>query len=471
LFTTTELQRESAPEFDASLFPAHLENNGIQFPLSYQFDPGTDEDGVTISVPVNAIKQLTSERLEKLVPGMLREKCIQLIKNLPRTLRRKFVPVPDMVDEILSKVEASDLPLLEALNLQLKRKTLVDVPIDAWDFKLIDSHLKFNIQVINDNGTVVQQGRDLVELSDKVGHLIDPESKQVTTQKSVVKITEWNFGALEESVLVEQASIKLTQFPSLSDKVTYVEKILCTDQLQANKLTRLGVARLYSYRLGAQASIFKKQIPTYAKLALLYSPVGQAKKLYDDFFISSIMMHFLPDNELPRSKEEFDVRFETKRSDYFAAVSSYSELVFSILEKYHQVMKSLKGKINLSIVMPMNDLKQQLAILVAENFLLEISLEQLKNFPRYLEACQYRFDKMARDLANERRYVPILNRWWEQYSERKKLFEAQGIWDQNLANFRWLIEEQRVSWFAQHLGTSEIVSEKRLNKHWELIRR
>jgi len=471
LFTKNDLQRASAPEFDASKFPGHLDNNGIQFPLSYQFNPGAEEDGVTISVPVNAIKQLTAERLERLVPGLLREKCIQLIKNLPRPIRRNFVPVPDMVDSILSKVEASDLPLLQALNLQLKRKTLVDVPIDAWNFDLIDSHLKFNIQVLNDSGKIVQQGRDIVVLADKVDHLINIDSQQPAAKKSIVKLTDWNFGELEESVLVQQAGIKLTQFPALNDKVAYVELILSADEVQAKKMTRKGIARLYSYRLTTQAAIFKKQIPSYAKLALLYSPVGKAKKLYDDFLISSIMMHFLSDTDLPKSKEEFEDLFEAKRADYFAAACIYSDLVFCILEKYHQVMKSLKGKINLSIVMPLNDLRQQLAVLIAEDFLLETSLEQLKQFPRYLEACQFRFDKMARDLANERRYVPILNGWWEQYLERKKLFEAQGIWDHNLASFRWLVEEQRVSWYAQHLGTSEIVSEKRLNKHWELIRR
>ena len=134
-------------------------------------------------------------------------------------------------------------------------------------------------------------------------------------------------------------------------------------------------------------------------------------------------------------------------------------------------MKRLKGKLNLALAMPMSDLQHQLKNLIYQGFLCATPHERLKSFPRYLQACAVRYEKMSRDMANERRYVPLLTQWWQNYQDRLKKFEAQGIFDQDLEGFRWLIEEQRVSWYAQQLGTNETVSEKRLNKVWEDIRR
>jgi ATP-dependent helicase HrpA len=470
-FNKSDLVRQAASDFDPSQFPEHLENNGIRFPLSYQFDPSANEDGVTISVPLNAIRQLTVEALEKLVPGLLREKCIQLIKNLPRTLRKNFVPVPDVVDAVLPKIEASDKPFIDALTHELKRKTLCSVPIEAWNFDLLDKHLRFNIQVVDNKGKVIDQGRDLIKVAEKVEHLIDQSAVLDEAQKAPNKrYTSWDFDKLEKTVSVKQAGIEMTQFPALLDKSSFVEQVYCSDELEAKRINRLGMARLMCFRLKQMSGDFERLIKSYKKLGLLYSPVGQAKPFYDDFLLASVANHFFEEG-LPYTLADFDLLYEQKRSTYIEQTALFSDLVFIILEKHHALMKKLKGKMNIALAMPLNDLSFQLSNLVFNCFLQQTSYQHLKNVPRYLDACLFRHDKMARDMANERRYIPILNAWWEQYLQRKKQLKSQGIWDEKLDEFRWLIEEQRVSWFAQQLGTTETVSEKRLNKLWESIRR
>ena len=475
-FTKQDLLQGSAPEFDASLYPNQIETNGIRFPLSYNFDPGTNEDGVTISVPVNAIRQLTASRLEKLVPGLLREKCIQLIKNLPRTIRRNFVPVPDIVDAILVKVEVSDAPLLEALTHELKRKTAFEVPYDAWNVDLLENHLRFNIQIVDHGGKVIEQGRDLLNVVHKVEHLIDktPAKLDQALPKDE-KITAWSFGKLETEVVVVQAGIEMLMYPALKDCIDHVEKTLCSNDLQALQLTKFGQARLLSYKLRPQIDLFKKDIKHYKEMALLYAPIGQAKRLYDDFLISVIVNHFIEQNpsdlKCVYSQDDFETVFENGRADFMAYVGEFTALVFQILQKYHQLMKKLKGKVNLSVAIPMSDLKAQLSHLIFDGFLSATPMQYLKRLPYYLEACLIRLEKMPRDMANERRYVPLLRQWWEAYEERKKQLEAQGIWAEDLLRFRWLLEELRISWYAQNLKTSEAISEKRLNKQWELIRR
>lgn len=471
-FSESQLTRQQSSEFNPALFPDHLENNGIRLPLSYQFSPGDKKDGVTISVPVNAIKQLNVEKLEKLVPGLLREKCTQLIKALPRTLRKHFVPVPDVVDKILPRIEQSEAPLLEALSHELKRLTLVNVPQEAWNVGALDEFLKFNIQVLSDTGKVIDQGRDLVKLSSKVEHLVQSVPHTLKpSDKENSKLQDWSFSELPEKMLVKQAGIELYQFPCLKDQGRYVEKGYCSDQVLADKLHRMGVARLLFLRLEEMISLFKRQEKYYANMALLFAPVGKAESLYDDFTMAAVANHFFSASPVPRTKAAFEQCFELKRGDFYEAMLQFGALVEDILRHFHELMKRLKGKVNLALAMPMADLQHQLTHLVYPGFLSATPQERLKSFPRYLQACTVRLEKMPRDMANERRYVPLLTDWWKNYESRYKKFDAQGLFDPELENFRWLMEEQRVSWYAQHLGTQETVSEKRLNKHWENIRR
>jgi ATP-dependent helicase HrpA len=469
-FTKQDLLRGNAPDFDASLYPNQIETNGIRLPLSYQFDPGTNEDGVTISVPVNAIRQLTASRLEKLVPGLLREKCIHLIKNLPRTIRRNFVPVPDVVDSILSRIESSSNSLLDALTLELKRKTLVEVPYDAWNLELLENHLRFNIQIVDNSGKVIEQGRDLLSVVNKVEHLID-NSTVNTTQQTVnnERITSWDFEKLDSEVVVVQAGIEMLMYPALKDCGTYVEKILCSNDQQAKQITTFGIARLLSYKLAPQIELIKKEVKHYKEMALLYAPIGQAKQLYDDFLISAITHHFMAQNKSIYTQIEFEAIFESGRSHFISYVSDYACLVFDILKKYHLLMKKLKGKVNLAVAIPMSDLQNQVGNLIYNGFLSSTPIIYLQRMPFYLEACSLRLEKMPREMANERRFVPKLREWWETYQDRKKKLEIQGIWDDELLLFRWMIEELRISWYAQNLKTAGPVSEKRLNKQWELV--
>ena len=473
-FSEQQLKLDDAASYDPSLFPDKLENNGIQFPLSYAFSPGAQEDGVSISVPARAIRQVTAARLEKLVPGLLREKCIQLIKNLPRSLRKHFVPVPDTVEKIYSKVESSDEPLLETLSAQLKYVSGFAVPIEAWNVELIDPHLQLNIKLLDDKGNVLDQGRDLVSLVDKADAYVEQspsksaQPDEAQTQKNT-EVHEWNF-ELPPSVELKQAGIIMKVYPTLVDHKKSVLKTSCNDAFEAARLTRLGMARLLMYKLEPQLTLLAKQIPSYKQMGLYYAPTGRAETLYDDFALAAVAQHFSCE-DLVRTPEAFEARWHDSRGTFVDFAKEFAELCLSILREYHELMKQLKGKINFSIAMSVSDLKFQISHLIFDGFLSTSSFEQLQHYPRYLKACSLRFEKMGREVALERQALPLLKEWWDQYSARLEQHQAQGIFDPELARFRWLIEEQRVSWFAQQLGTSETVSEKRLNKQWQLVRR
>ncbi len=470
-FSKQDLALATVDAFDPSLYPETLENNGVRFPLRYHFDPSSKEDGVTISVPISAARQVSTNRLEKLVPGLLKEKCLSLIKNLPRSLRKNFVPVPDVVEAIYPKIEASDAPLLESLTAVLKHRTGIEIPYDAWNLDALDKHLRFHIEVVDASGKVIEQGRDLLAVVDKVEHLIDaaPSDSSAESEK-IEHYVDWQFGTLSESVTVSQAGIDMNMFPALKDEVKHVALVRCSDLARAEQFTRLGVARLLSFRLKPQLSSFRKQLPDYQKLGLLYAPVGKAQDLYSDFALFCVISHFVGD-KVVRSNAEFEAMYEDNRADFLPHCERMCQLVLNILSSYHQITKLMKGKVSLDVALPMSDLKAQLTHLVYPGFLSQTPLARLEHYPRYLDACVIRIEKMARELGKERQYLPLLKQWWTHYLERRAQFEKQGIWDAELEAFRWLIEEQRVSWYAQQLKTYETVSEKRLNKIWESIRR
>ena len=471
-FGETDLKLDNAEGFDANLFPDQLENNGIKFPLSYAFKPGTDEDGVSVSVPARAVRQVTAARIEKLVPGLLREKCVQLIKNLPRSLRKHFVPVPDTVNKIFDKVEASNEPLLETLATQLRFLTNVTIPIEAWNVELLDPHLRLNIKLLDDKGKVLKQSRELGDLVDVADEYLSANPAVKTSDKESAQdeyVEVWDFDLVKEQE-VSQAGISLKVYPCLEDHRTKVLKTTRNDVLEAKRLTRLGFARLLSFKLRDQIALFPKEIPEYKQMGLYYAPIGKAERLYDDFALACIVNHFGGD-DYPLTAEEFEQRWQNRRGDFVLYSREFAKLAVSILSEYHELMKRLKGKINFTVAMSVSDLKHQIEHLIFDGFLSRTPYENLSQFPRYLKACSVRFEKMAREQALERKALPLLRDWWEQYQARAEQHRAQGIYDIELERFRWLIEEQRVSWFAQQLGTAETVSEKRLNKQWQLVRR
>ncbi|KZY69313.1 MULTISPECIES: ATP-dependent RNA helicase HrpA [unclassified Oleiphilus] len=471
VFSEEQLKLDNAASFDAGMFPDTLENNGIKFPLTYSFKPGAAEDGISINVPARAARQVTAARLEKLVPGLLKEKCTQLIKNLPRTLRKHFVPVPDTVNKIFEKVESSTDPLLESLAAQLKYLTGVNVPIEAWNVDLLDDHLRLNIRVLDDNGKLITQGRDLVKVVEKADEYLKdkPDADAQDSVRNEQEVLAWDFD-LPESIEVSQAGIRLNVYPCLIDKKKYVLKTNENDEHKAQEQSRLGMARLLFYKLSDQIALLPKEIPNYKQMGLYYAPTGRAEALYDDFALSAIAHHFRCD-EIPRSSAEFEERWQAGRGDFVVEAKKHAQLVNEILKEYHELMKLLKGKINFTVAMSVADLKYQIQHLVYDGFLSQTDYKQLEHYPRYLKACTLRFEKMGRELALERKTLPLLKDWWEQYRSRLDAHKAQGISDPELTRFRWLIEEQRVSWFAQQLGTAETISEKRINKQWQLVRR
>ncbi|WP_372965540.1 ATP-dependent RNA helicase HrpA [Marinobacter sp.] len=454
-------------------YPDYLEWEGAKYPLSYEFEPTSERDGVTLNVPLMALKQIPSRRLEWLVPGLLREKCIALVKGLPKSLRRNFVPVPDFVDAALANMQPGNEPLAIRLAEQLRRMTGVQIDPEAWPVDELPRHLRMNLRVTGNKGKLIAESRSVDELQDKFGGQAEEALVSATSDDpgghKPAEHTDWQFGSLPERLQTEKGGMQVTVYPALEDLGKQVRAIRCLDRLTAETTTRRGVARLIINRFGSTLTDLERRLPRFRQSALMFAPVGQAKGLLDDLLLAAVMEHFLADT-LPRDEASFNQVFDAHRGDFIPALELADERLYQAMTGYQKVAKQLKGKINLALANSMADLKFQLQHLVYPGFLVETPSEWLARFAIYFEAALIRLEKMPREMGKEREFLHGFDALWGRYAKKLEQQKRQGIRDTELDLYRWMLEEYRVSFFAQQLGTAMTVSVKRLDKQWAQTR-
>ncbi len=456
-----------------TLYPDVLEWEGVRYPLSYEFEPTSERDGVTLQAPLMALKQLPARRLEWLVPGLLREKCIALVKGLPKALRRNFVPVPDFVDAAVDNLHPSNEPLTAQLAEQLRKMTGVRIPADAWNESDLPGHLRMNLRVVDDAGKPIAEGRDTTRLQEELeGQAEQALSGSAASQKKqseTIKARDWQFGRLESSVVTEKGGMEVTVYPALQDAGDAVESTQFLDRLTAEDETRKAIARLIIIRFGNTLDDLDRKLKWFKESALMFAPVGQSKVLMDDLLLATTIEHFLGD-DLPRDHASFEALFNQRRGDFIPALEAADQRLHGAMKGYHSVMKQLKGKIDLAVAASMADLKFQMEQLVYPGFLVATPTEWLACFGRYFEAASVRYEKMKREMGKEREFLHTIEPLWERYASKRDEQARQGIRDPELTIYRWMLEEFRVSFFAQQLGTAMPVSVKRLDRQWEKTR-
>ncbi|MEX2475954.1 ATP-dependent RNA helicase HrpA [Marinobacter sp.] len=471
--TEQDILQRPVDEQAGNLYPDYLAWEGVQYPLSYEFEPTSERDGVTLQVPLMALKQIPARRLEWLVPGLLREKCIALVKGLPKSLRRNFVPVPDFVDAALENMQPSNQPLALQLGEQLRRMTGVQIDPQAWSETDLPRHLRMNVRVLGDGGKVMAEGREAASLQNSLegqaeealASAADPEDDSPSEQAH----EDWDFGTLPESVQTERGGMQVTVYPALEDQGKAVKAVRYLDQLTAEDATRKAIARLMLNRFGNTLDDLERKLPHFKASALMFAPVGQARVLLDDLLLATAMAHFLADS-LPRDRQTFEQRFNDRRAEFIPALEKADERLHEAMTGYHQVAKRLKGKISLSLASSMADLKFQLQNLVYPGFLVSTPTAWLEQFGRYFEAATLRLEKMPRELGREREFLHSIEPLWSRYASKSQEQQRQGVRDPELTRYRWMLEEYRVSFFAQQLGTVAPVSVKRLDRQWEATR-
>ncbi|MHB1117693.1 ATP-dependent RNA helicase HrpA [Sideroxydans sp.] len=460
-----DLMRHEAAGITTEHFPPQLLMNNVSYALAYNFAPGKNDDGVTLTVPQALINQVQPARCEWLVPGILAEKVAQLLKSLPQKLRRHCVPVPEFAAAFCVAVKPSDMPLLQAIAKYMREQKQVDVPLDAFRLEQLPPHLLMNFRVIDEHGRQLGMGRNFLHLrgewAPKVTLAASAPVKQtqtaVTTNRE--RYTSWTFGDFAETTQVPRAGQQVTVFNALHDEGDAVTLQAFDTADEAQAVHRAGLRRLFMLALKEQVKFLEKNLPDLQKMAMLFLPFGSQQDLQQQILCVTFDRCCLND-PLPDSEKTFNVRCKDAKSRLNLVGQEIARLVGTVLTEHQALQKALPGF--KAHGQAQQDIRQQLESLLGKGWIARTPYERMQHMPRYLKGINVRLEKLrsnpARDATNLAQLLPLQQQW------QRRLQAQQGARDERLEDFGWMMEELRVSLFAQELKTPVIVSAKRLEK-------
>jgi len=518
-----ELMRRDAQGAGSDAFPRRLAMHGIQFELAYRFDPGAAEDGVTMTVPLHALNQVDAARCDWLVPGMLADKVSALVKSLPQRLRRHLVPLPRYVEGFVERRSAraadarsTSRALLDTLLEDMRETAGVDAR--ATDFRLesVPAHLTMNFRLVDEHGGVLAISRSLAELRAGYGSraqtsfqraLADiaarlsgapagaaaqagaagaaqaaPAARRARSPaqpaargspagpageppvRAGERFTDWSFGPLPELIELRSGRDTLIGYPALVDTGDAVELQAFDDPSAARARMRDGLRRLFAIALREPLRFFERNLPEAQRLGLLYSALGSAEELRADL-VSALIDRACLSEPWPDDAAAFAARVAEARPRLNLIGQEIARLAMAVLVELQAVTRKLAQA--RPFAQAAADIEQQLAALVPRRFVSATPAAQLAHLPRYLKAIAMRIDKLRTDSGRDAQRMAELAPLLANY--RRLLAQRKGERDPRLDEFRWLLEELRVSLFAQELRTPMPVSVKRLQKAWAAI--
>ncbi|MCL2076751.1 MAG: ATP-dependent RNA helicase HrpA [Betaproteobacteria bacterium] len=470
-----DLMLHDALDVTVGKFPQKLKAGGVEYPLSYHFEPGNPRDGVTLSVALAQLNQLPARHLEWLVPGLLKEKIVQLIKTLPQKIRARLVPVPAFADEFLVWLEQENqskrkaegiLPLLIAYILTAKNLNARgwNVTPDAFRPDALSPHLFMNIRVVDEHGRQLDMSRDLAQLKRDWGGKARQEFSGIDkSSPALTKLTEWSFGALPEIMEMESGGQSVIGYPALVDEGDSVRLQVFDEQEEAGRVHARGLIRLFMLRFREQVKYLDKNLPDFTRMAMQYMPLGDAAELKEQI-LALVFTRACLAQPWPADAESFAARVEEARPRLSLLAQEIARLIGLILSEWQALGKKLatcKGRETAA------DIEAQIKRLLGKRFIADTPFERLQHFPRYLKAVDVRIEKQRNDPARDLRLLAEYQPLWNRYARRAAA--GQGNPDPRLEQLRWLLEELRVSLFAQELKTPIPVSIKRLQKMMEEI--
>lgn len=463
------LMQHGAADITEAQFPASMTIEGMTLPLTYHFEPGNVDDGVSIGVPASVLHTLPEARLEWLVPGFLRDKCITLIKSLPKQWRKQFVPVPHYVDQIMPRLKPGNQPLLQSLQHELERLLGKPMPKDLWLGVELDPFYQMNIQVLDERGKIIDRGRDLQSLRERYRGHVQNTLQKVGENIERDAITQWDFGALERSCTLKRGAVQVRAFPALVVEKQGVALRLLDNPLEAEQHSVRGVVALLQTQLATTVKYLQKDLLKNKDMALSIMNLGRRDEVVQDLINASVYRACLEGSALPRDAEAFAAAVARGKNTLVPLANQYETWLLQVLDLVVQIRKKMKSTANaLALAATFADIQQQLDHLFYKGFLSQEPWEWLEQYPRYLKAILLRLEKAPMDIQKDKVGSRQLQQYWEKHQARlqkdgEALYRQHSQWQQ----FRWMLEELRVSLFAQTLKTRVPVSEKRLDKLWE----
>ncbi|MFV0575986.1 MAG: ATP-dependent RNA helicase HrpA [Vibrio sp.] len=444
-------------------YPNFWHQNGLKLKLSYQFEPGQDNDGVTVHIPLPILNQINPEGFDWQIPGLRHELVVSLIKSLPKGLRRNFVPAPNYADAFLSRITAMEMPLLDALEKELRRMTGVEVKREDWQLEQIPDHLKVTFRAVDHRKRKLKEHYDLYELKESLKEKVQETLSKVADDDIEQQgLHTWSFGELPTVYQQKRGGFEVKAFPALVDAKDSVEIKLFETEQEQQQAMRAGQRRLILLNVPSPIKYLHSNLPNKSKLGLYFNPYGKVLDLIDDCIACGIDKLIEEKGGIVWQPEQFEALKEYVRAELGDTVVDIAQQVETILTTAFNINKKLKGKVDFTMAFALSDIKAQIEGLIFKGFATECGWKRLPDILRYMKAIERRMEKLPIDPNKDRLHMLKVESAVKSYKELlNKIPKGMEVPD-NVKEIRWMIEELRVSFFAQQLGTPYPVSDKRI---------
>ena len=462
-FERSFLINDDAEQVSKLDFPNFWHQGNLKLKLTYQFEPGTDADGVTVHIPLPLLNQVEMTGFDWQIPGLREELVIALIKSLPKSYRRNFVPVPNYAQAFLGRAVPLEKPLLDTLIYELRRMTGVTVEAEHWNWEQIPSHLKMTFRVVDENGKKIAESMNLDELKfslkDRVQESISAVADDGIEQSG---LHIWSFAELPQCYEQKQRGFSVKAFPAIVDEKDAVGIKLFETEFEQAVAMQQGLRRLLLLNVPSPIKYLHEKLPNKAKLGLYFTPFGRVLDLIDDCIACAVDKLIADFGGFVWNEEGFDKLRDFVRENVNEVTVDIAQKVEQILTLTHQLNQRLKGKMDFTMAFALSDMKSQISGLIYQGFVQKSGYARLPDLLRYLQAIDKRMDKLTQDVNRDRAAMLRVEQVQQAYQQLlAKLPKSKPISDE-VAEIRYMIEELRVSLFAQQLGTKYQVSDKRV---------
>ena len=462
-FERSFLINDDAEQVSKLDFPNFWHQGNLKLKLTYQFEPGTDSDGVTVHIPLPLLNQVEMTGFDWQIPGLREELVIALIKSLPKSYRRNFVPAPNYAQAFLGRAVPLEKPLLDTLIYELRRMTGVTVEAEHWHWEQIPSHLKMTFRVVDENGKKIAESMNLDELKFNLKDRVQ-ESISAVADDGIEQSGRhiWSFAELPQCYEQKQRGFSVKAFPAIVDEKDAVGIKLFETEFEQAVAMQQGLRRLLLLNVPSPIKYLHEKLPNKAKLGLYFTPFGRVLDLIDDCIACAVDKLIADFGGFVWNEEGFDKLRDFVRENVNEVTVDIAQKVEQILTLTHQLNQRLKGKMDFTMAFALSDMKSQITGLIYQGFVQKSGYACLPDLLRYLQAIDKRMDKLAQDVNRDRAAMLRVEQVQQAYQQLlAKLPKSKPISDE-VAEIRYMIEELRVSLFAQQLGTKYQVSDKRI---------
>jgi len=453
-----------------ALFPDEIDAGAVTLPLVYRYEPGHEADGVTVRVPIETLGQLPPERFAWMVPGHLREKVEIMVRGLGKEYRRVLPPASALAAKCTAQLVFAKGALVDQLRECIRAATTVDVPREALAAVPVPDYLRMRFEVLGDDGKVVASGRDLGAIKAALSAQLKGGLLKSDARFTRENIKHWDFGDLPERVEIDKFGVAFAAYPGIVDHKTHVSLRLFDTFEAATVATRAGTRRLFMFEAAEPLKRHTAYLPGIERLVLQYATLGKPSQL------KSLIQELVADrafigDQLPvRTEKEFAFRVSLGMQRIGPAMNEAMPLVSGIFASYQAVQAQLGASKAAAWEASLADIREQLGHLMPSEFLVTVPFPWLRHYPRYLQAIQLRLQKLSGPgLARDAKNAAEIASLWKGYEELMRRQKELALDEAKIAELRWLIEELRVSFFAQELRTSVPVSTKRVQNAWAEI--